>query len=61
MDYLSAPDMAAQYGIPLRTVQAACSTGSITALRLSRMWLIAPSEADAFADRWRKRRTMGGA
>lgn len=54
--FLSSPDVAAKYSIPLRTVQAACSSGTISAVRFGRMWLITPAEAEKYAERWRPRR-----
>ena len=53
MDFLSSPDVATKYGIPLRTVQAACQLGMIKARRFGRMWLIPPEEAEAYAAQWR--------
>jgi hypothetical protein len=53
MNFLSSPDVAQRYGIPLRTVQAACSSGAITATKFGRVWMIEPGEAAAYAARWR--------
>ncbi len=58
--YLSPPDVALKYGIPLRTVQSACQTGGLKANRFGRMWLIDPDEAQAFAERWRPRKNGHG-
>lgn len=54
---MTPPDVAEQYGIPLRTVQSACVNGLLTAKKLRRMWLIDPADAAAYADLWRPRRT----
>jgi excisionase family DNA binding protein len=54
--FLSSPEVSAKYSIPLRTVQAACSSGSIPATRFGRMWLISPEDAQDFAERWRPRK-----
>jgi len=56
MNFLSSPDVSTRYGIPLRTVQAACSSGAITATKFGRVWLIEPTEAEAYAARWRPHR-----
>lgn len=53
---MSSPDVAQMYGIPLRTVQAACRSGSIKAQRFGRMWLIPADQAAAYAELWRPRR-----
>lgn len=56
MEQMSSPDVAQRYGIPLRTVQAACRSGSIKAQRFGRMWLIPADQAAAYAELWRPRR-----
>lgn len=53
MNFLSSPDMAAHYGIPLRTVQAACNSGVIPATKFGRMWMIDPVDAEMFAKQWK--------
>ena len=53
MNYLSPPEIAARYGIPLRTVQAACSTGAVRATRFGRMWAVRPQDAEDFAAHWK--------
>lgn len=55
MTLLSLPEVAERYSIPLRTIQAACQSGSIQAVRISRMWLVYPDQAEEFARRWRPR------
>lgn len=52
MDYVSSPDIAEKYGIPLRTIQHACATGQIKATRFGRMWLIDPEDAHTYAEKW---------
>lgn len=57
---MSSPDVAQMYGIPLRTVQAACRAGSIKAQRFGRMWLIPADQAAAYAELWRPRHPRNG-
>ena len=60
MEFLSSPDVATMYGIPLRTVQAACRSGAIKAQRFGRMWIIPEDQAAAYADRWHPRGHTNG-
>jgi hypothetical protein len=53
MNALSSPDVAARYNIPLRTVQAACSNGTLTATKFGRQWMIDAVDAEAFAEAWK--------
>lgn len=52
---MTPPDVAEQYGIPLRTVQSACVNGLVKATKLRRMWLIDPADAAVYAEQWRPR------
>lgn len=54
MNVLSAPQMARRYEIPLRTIQAACKTGTLLAQKFGRVWMIEDQEAAKFAANHRK-------
>jgi predicted GIY-YIG superfamily endonuclease len=54
-DLVTPSQVAEHYSIPLRTVQAACNSGAIKASKLGRMWVIEPSDAEAWVERWHRR------
>lgn len=53
--WLTAPEVARTYGIPIRTVQAACSAGLIEAQKWGRQYAIPPEAAAQYAQRHRPR------
>jgi excisionase family DNA binding protein len=54
-DYLTASEVARVYGIPIRTIQNACSAGLITAQKWGRQYAIPPEAAEQYAQRHRPR------
>lgn len=54
--WLSPPEVAAKHSVPLRTVQAACQHGALRCEKLGRFYLVAPEDAEVFAELWRGRR-----
>lgn len=49
MNYKLASEVAQQYGIPLRTIQAACRDGRLPSQRLGRFYIVLESDAANFA------------
>ncbi len=52
MEFLSSPDVAEMYHIPLRTIQYACAAGVIKARRFGHAWMIDPEAARMYAEKW---------
>lgn len=60
MNYLSPPEVATKFEIPLRTVQTACQSGRLACEKLGRFYLVTPEEAEKFAARHHSRRNGNG-
>lgn len=56
MNFMSPPEVAVKYEIPLRTVQTACQSGRLVCEKLGRFYLVAPEDAEAFARGHKARR-----
>jgi hypothetical protein len=54
--WMSPPEVAVKWGIPLRTVQTACQSGRLDSQKLGRFYLIAPEDAETFARLHKSRR-----
>jgi hypothetical protein len=55
VNFMSPPEVAVKYEIPLRTVQTACQTGRLTCEKLGRFYLVTPEEAEKFAQKHKAR------
>jgi excisionase family DNA binding protein len=53
--WLTVTDVARAYGIPVRTIQNACSAGLITAQKWGRQYAIPPQAAEDYARRHKPR------
>lgn len=49
MEYLSPPEVATLYSIPLRTIQTACQSGRLACEKWGRFYLVSPEDAEKFA------------